>query len=230
MKQLSEHFSETEFRCRCCSQMHQDGMYPHLIDVLEHIRALAGDVPVRVVSGYRCKRHNTAVGGARSSQHMNGTACDMQVKGVSPLDLARIAEQVMPAGGGIGLYDSFLHVDVRRNRARWDKRTHTGDLAPWNDPEFMADADAYAAAAPVVDALEVLHKADVDAAQIMEAAQAHADKIIKEAEAVLADAKEQAQQMHAAATAAAEQRIADAKKGAELLLADAKAKTGKNKK
>lgn len=48
-----------------------------LIDeILDPIREEYGG-PIRVSSGYRCKRLNSLVGGSKTSQHMNGEAADL---------------------------------------------------------------------------------------------------------------------------------------------------------
>ena len=116
---LSEHFDETEFACKNCKQLPEHGMDGELIQLLEAIREKTG--PITVVSGYRCPAHNKAVGGARSSQHMLGTAADIQILGFTPRQVASVAQQLMPVKGGIGIYPTFTHVDVRRNKARWPK-------------------------------------------------------------------------------------------------------------
>lgn len=54
-------------------------------EVLEHIRDHFG--PVRIVSGFRCLPLNILVGGAKNSQHCNGEAADIEVPGVTMLDL-----------------------------------------------------------------------------------------------------------------------------------------------
>lgn len=56
------------------------------INVLELVRAEFG--PVRISSGYRCVRLNTAIGGAKSSQHLYGLAADIEIPGVDNCDLA----------------------------------------------------------------------------------------------------------------------------------------------
>ena len=56
----------------------------HLLDltetILDPLRAAWGKA-VRVSSGFRCSRLNTAVGGARKSVHMIGYAADLQTSG-----------------------------------------------------------------------------------------------------------------------------------------------------
>lgn len=43
---------------------------------MEEVRAILGDKPILISSGYRSHQVNTAVGGSKTSQHMNGLACD----------------------------------------------------------------------------------------------------------------------------------------------------------
>ena len=50
---------------------------------------------------------------------MMGIAADIVVKGVAPEDVAAYAELLMPDKGGIGLYRTFVHIDVRNEKARW---------------------------------------------------------------------------------------------------------------
>ena len=114
---LSEHFDDSEFSCHHCKKLPEHGMDGELIQLLEAIREQTG--PITIMSGYRCPDHNRAVGGAKSSQHLLGTAADIQVFGFTPKQVALIAQHLMPTKGGVGIYPTFTHVDVRRNRARW---------------------------------------------------------------------------------------------------------------
>lgn len=118
---LTEHFKRSEFRCKCGKYC--DG-YPvepseELLELLEKIRNHF-DAPVTIASGVRCKQHNTNVGGASKSQHMYGTAADIKVAGKTPKQVAAYAETLMPNSGGIGLYSTWTHVDVRSTKARWN--------------------------------------------------------------------------------------------------------------
>ena len=122
-KQLSPAFKVREFRCR-------DGSDAIMIDqtlvvLLQAIREHFGK-PVTITSGYRTAAHNTAVGGAKSSQHLLGRAADIQVQDTDPLAVAAYAESLMPGWGGVGRYPvkpgrarGWVHVATRPNKSRW---------------------------------------------------------------------------------------------------------------
>lgn len=95
-----------------------------LAALLQKIRDHFGK-PMEICSGYRSLAYNKKVGGAEKSQHLIGMAADIAIAGVSPLEIAQYAEFLQPASGGIGVYQTFTHVDVRAGRARWDNRSGT---------------------------------------------------------------------------------------------------------
>ena len=114
---ITPHFRPYEFACTDGS----DPIFvsPRLVEVLEAIRTHFG-AAVTVTSGYRTVSYNKTVSGSASaSQHCNGLAADIKVKGVSPADVADYAEQLLPGTGGIGRYGTFTHIDVRPDKARW---------------------------------------------------------------------------------------------------------------
>ena len=96
-KLLSPHFRVREFACR-------DGADLVKIDTAL-VELLARTRP------------------ARASQHLLGRAADIQVSGASPLLVGQIAEYYLGGHGGIGVYQTFTHVDTRTARARWDQRS-----------------------------------------------------------------------------------------------------------
>lgn len=51
-------------------------MDPYLITLLQQVRDGFG-FPMKVTSGYRCPKHNKAVGGSDNSDHMQGKAVDI---------------------------------------------------------------------------------------------------------------------------------------------------------
>ena len=117
---LSKNFKVSEFKCNDGSDTVL--ISDKLVDLLQKIRDHFG-VAVTINSGYRTSAYNKKVGGATNSQHVKGTAADIVAKGVDPLTVAQYAEYLMPNSGGIGVYQTFTHVDVRTSRSRWDNRS-----------------------------------------------------------------------------------------------------------
>lgn len=118
---LSTNFTSDEFDCHgsgCCSITLVD---QKLVNYLQDIRSHFNK-PVNISSGYRCAKHNKSIGGATSSYHMKGQAADIYIDGVSPIEIARYAEQKGILG--IGLYETnkdghFVHIDTRTSKSFW---------------------------------------------------------------------------------------------------------------
>lgn len=115
-KNLSKNFKVNEFACT-------DGSDPIFIDselvaILQKIRAHFGKA-VKITSAYRTPTKNKACGGTAYSQHLYGMAADIKISGVTPKEVAAYAEKLMPNKGGIGIYSTFTHIDVRSTKARW---------------------------------------------------------------------------------------------------------------
>ena len=112
---LSSNFKVKEFAC-------QDGSDPIFIDselvsVLQKIRNHFGKA-VTITSAYRTPGHNKNVGGTTYSQHLYGKAADIKIQGIAPKDVAKYAETLLDEGG-IGIYNTFTHIDVRSTKSRW---------------------------------------------------------------------------------------------------------------
>lgn len=115
-KKLSAHFKVSEFACNDGSDAIL--VAPRLVLVLECIRCYFG-AAVRITSGYRTPQWNEEQDGAATSQHCYGTAADIVVTGQTPAKVAAFARQLMPDWGGVGIYSTFTHIDVRETRADW---------------------------------------------------------------------------------------------------------------
>ena len=118
---VSKNFKSNEFACQgkgCCSSVLIDD---DLVEYLQQIRDYF-DSPVTITSGYRCEKHNKAVGGATGSRHTKGQAADIMVKGTKPAVVAAYAESI--GVKGIGLYETtrdgyFVHIDTRSKKSFW---------------------------------------------------------------------------------------------------------------
>ena len=114
---LSKYFDSREFACHDGSE-HE--ISKELIDKLTRLREVIGK-SIHVNSGYRSPAYNKAIGGATHSYHMLGMAADCHVDGMTPAQIKAIAVQL--GFRGIGLYDNFIHLDVRPKYTEWDFRT-----------------------------------------------------------------------------------------------------------
>jgi uncharacterized protein YcbK (DUF882 family) len=80
-------------------------------DHMKKLQALRDwwDAPFKVTSGYRSEKHNEVIGGSKPSL---------------PIAIDFLADKADEIGfDGIGLYDVFIHLDLRGKKARWNNRT-----------------------------------------------------------------------------------------------------------
>lgn len=152
---ITEHFDSDEFACKdgtgypllaldefdARGRNWQDTRLLPLCQTLEIIREAAGGEALIVDSGYRTipydeklyerSAKNGDVAPATSSQHPKGRAADIRHATLSPPALHALIRKLyyggkLPALGGLGLYPTFCHVDVRPRPA--DDPAH---LAQW---------------------------------------------------------------------------------------------------
>lgn len=127
--QISPHFHVDEFRCKDGTPVPRKAI-PALKRLceqfLEPLRKKFG--PCHVTSGYRTRRYNARIGGARFSQHIydespDSVAADVVFARGTPSQWAREARAIRNrlGRGGVGEYprSGFVHVDNRYERADW---------------------------------------------------------------------------------------------------------------
>ena len=112
---LSRNFVLSEFNCPCgnCQTTVED-ISMNLIYKLQQLRDKF-KLPIKIASGYRCREHNLAIGGAPKSQHMQGKAVDIDTKHLSAHDKHRLIQFIFSLGafGGVGIGAGKIHIDVR---------------------------------------------------------------------------------------------------------------------
>ena len=121
---ITPNFALYEFRCKDGTDVPEDLM-DNVTLLCENLQVLRDHIgkPIRVISGYRSPKYNRRIGGARRSQHMLAKAADIKVSGMTPAEVKSVIVQLIKEGkmksGGVGLYTTFTHYDVRGRNARW---------------------------------------------------------------------------------------------------------------
>ena len=115
-----KYFKYSEFDSPDLKGSGQEYMDPNFVDALDIIRDEYGK-PMKVNSAYRTDQHNEAVGGVKNSQHREGLAADIHISSQEEGDaLEALAKKHIV--GGIGRYNTFIHIDARGYSAYWDNR------------------------------------------------------------------------------------------------------------
>ena len=94
---------------------------PELVRLLKKVERQFGRTPI-VTSGFRSRKHNRRIRGARNSTHTRCMAADIQVKGVSKWQVAKYLRS-LPGRGGVGTYchTRSVHIDIGKKRD-WNRR------------------------------------------------------------------------------------------------------------
>jgi uncharacterized protein YcbK (DUF882 family) len=122
--QVTKNFNLNEFNSKCGRPM-PENIKKNVIELIHNLQVIRDEVkvPISITSGYRSPEHNAKVKGAKDSQHVKGTAVDFKVQGLTPKQVAVIVERLIKEGkikqGGIGIYPSWVHYDIRGIKARW---------------------------------------------------------------------------------------------------------------
>lgn len=127
---ISKDFSKSEFDSKDGAEMPLDVFF-NVMHLAKNLQVLRDYLKRRVIitSGYRSPEHNLAVGGVPGSKHPLGEAGDIKVEGMKPAAVHACIEYLISIGkmkqGGLGIYDGFVHYDIRGTKARWDFRKKT---------------------------------------------------------------------------------------------------------
>ena len=116
MKTLEDYFSHSELACKGSGVVKLD---PRFADALLEYRETVG-MPLHPNSCSRSRKHNTKVGGARSSYHLYEDVNDGR-QGTMAIDLhvtngskrAIMIKTALLLGWSVGVYKTFIHIDRR---------------------------------------------------------------------------------------------------------------------
>lgn len=145
---LSPNFRAREFDCQgkgCCTTTPID---EKLVAYLQQIRDYFGK-PV-YLTAYRCPTHNAKTpNAAPNSYHCYGQAADFHIDSIAPAEIAKYAESI--GVKGIGLYDTFVHIDTREDKSFWyshaQQRRSTFGTEPYTLEQFVRDVQSACGAA-----------------------------------------------------------------------------------
>jgi uncharacterized protein YcbK (DUF882 family) len=96
-------------------------------ELAKNLQVLRDEVkkPIKITSGFRDPSFNKKIGGATQSRHITGQAADLKIEGYTPKQVAAIIEKLIASGkmkqGGLGIYKTWIHYDIRLTKARWTK-------------------------------------------------------------------------------------------------------------
>lgn len=125
---MTKNFTKEEFDCNCdCGVCEMPiNVYHNMVKVANQLQTLRDYIgkPIQVNSAWRSEEYNASIGGVKNSQHIMGRAADIVIKGMTPIEVSKIIEELISKGdmlqGGLGIYSSFVHYDIRGTKARWD--------------------------------------------------------------------------------------------------------------
>jgi len=149
--QLATNFYLDEWNCKDGTTVPEQYFWntfaiaTELQELRNHLNAkysvmLGRAVTTTINSGYRSTSYNKSVGGVRErrsftgrlkrigSRHLYGQAADISVDGLDTSVVYLEVKALQATGhlkhiGGIGVYDTFIHLDARTVPAFWDERT-----------------------------------------------------------------------------------------------------------
>jgi len=115
--------------CGCMGFVYNEDLVTGLQRIRNAANVLIGpyEVKIRITSGFRCKKHNQAIGGASRSYHTKGMAADIklyirdkgEIRWMKPSYMFWHVIMPLEAFNGVGVYrggkgsKGFCHVDVR---------------------------------------------------------------------------------------------------------------------
>ncbi len=118
---LRTNITSEEVACKCGCGFNE--VSPSVLDIVQDVREHF-DRPVTIHSAARCYMHNVEINGSITSKHLPegitnlARAIDFHIDGVKPNAVYVYLIGKYPNSLGIGLYDTFVHVDDKMAKAR----------------------------------------------------------------------------------------------------------------
>ena len=118
-KRLSPNFKVSEFACQDKSDKVVVG--DKLAELLQRVRDFYG-AGISLLNAYHSENYQSANSCGAEEYHKKGIAADFKVTGYKPAEIVNFLEAICDTCG-IGLYDSFVHLDTRGTKKLWKGKT-----------------------------------------------------------------------------------------------------------
>lgn len=121
---LTKNFSLAEFKCKDGSAVPAKFL-ANVTKLAMNLQVLRDHIkkPIVLNSAYRTPNYNRSIGGAVQSQHLTASAGDIRIAGMTSKEVHATILKLIAEGkmhnGGLGLYKTFVHYDVRAKPSRW---------------------------------------------------------------------------------------------------------------
>lgn len=125
--ELTKNFKLAEFKCNDGTEV-PGAFVCNVSKVAQNLQVLRDYVkkPITINSAYRTPNYNRKIGGAVKSQHLTASAADIKIAGMTSKQVYDTIQTLISLkkmhNGGVGLYNTFVHYDVRGLPTRWDLR------------------------------------------------------------------------------------------------------------
>lgn len=122
---LTKNYSTEDFDCKDGTPVPKK-YYANVKALAENLEVLNEELDTVMLisgSGYRTPAHNAKVSLSPASKHLTAEAGDISSPDHKPVVIVATIERLILEGkmkqGGIGLYKSFVHYDIRGTKSRW---------------------------------------------------------------------------------------------------------------
>ncbi len=107
--EIAYKLSNLEFRCKCNNKDCNYTLFSPKLSKSWHLTRATWGRPLKVNSGFRCQKHNEAVGGVDKSRHMLGEAIDISHSQFNIQDKNKLKEILERFFDVVLEYETFYH-------------------------------------------------------------------------------------------------------------------------